>query len=133
MAKKKTTKKTAAKKTAAKKTAAKKVSKLSQAHGKKDTLKASTLEQIWGDDGTSKYGTLDEGEYLEHLNDLSRVDLQAHAVKIGLIPIDNAEQLKKRLLVEFKKHTSQYKLPEIDSKLNKKLPRAAMKILEEGK
>ena len=111
--------------------AAKKVSKLSQAHGKKETYEASTLEQIWGDDGTSKYKTLDENEYLENLNDLSRVDLQAHAVKIGLIPIDNAEQLKKRLLTEFKKHVSQYKLPKISAKSNKKLSREAMKILEE--
>ena len=117
----------------AKTAAAKKVSKLSQAHGKKETYEASTLEQIWGDDGTSKYKTLDENEYLENLNDLSRVDLQAHAVKIGLIPIDNAEQLKKRLLTEFKKHVSQYKLPKISAKSNKKLSREAMKILEEGK
>ena len=124
MAKKKTTKKTAAKKT----------KELSQAHGKEEKFVPSTLEQIWGADGTSRYGTLDEGVYLEKLNDFARVDLQAHAVKIGLIPIDNAEQLKKRLLIEFRKHTSQYKLPKIDPKSNQKLAsRAAMKILEEGK
>lgn len=112
---------------------AKKISKLSQAHGKKETFEPTTLDQIWGDEGTTKYGTIDESVYQERLNDFSRVDLQAHAVTVGLIPIDNAGQLRKRLLVEFKKHVSQYKIPKIDSKANKPLPRSAMKILEEGK
>ena len=43
---------------AKKKTGKKSVKKLSQAHGKVEAYQATTLDQIWGDDGTSTYGTL---------------------------------------------------------------------------
>ena len=129
-ARKKTSKKSAKKATAKKES---KITKLSQAHGKKEEFLPSTLDQIWGDTGSSKYKTLDIDVYTEQLNDYHRVDLQAHAVKIGLIPIDNIEQLKKRLLTEFRKHVSQYKIPAKKVKKDKPLSKEAMKILGEGK
>jgi hypothetical protein len=43
------------------------------------------------------------------LNEYNKSDLQAHAVKIGLVPIDNRENLIKRLKQEFLKHISQFK------------------------
>ena len=133
-ARKKTAKKTA-KKAAGKSTVAKKASKingLSQAHGKVEGNQPTTLDQIWGDTGMHKYKTLDELEYKEQLNDMAKVDLQAHAVKIGLIPIDNPGQLKKRLLVEFKKYVSGYKVPNANSK-SLSLDKEALRILNEGK
>ena len=61
---------------------------LNQAHGKLENRKI-TLDQVWGDDGKRKYGTLDPIEYEKYLKSLSKTDLQAHATKIGLVPPDS--------------------------------------------
>lgn len=132
-ARKKATKMSTPKKAKAKK-AVSKINKLSQAHGKEEKFEPTTLDQIWGDTGMHKYKTLDETEYLEQLNDMAKVDLQSHAVKIGLIPVDNPEQLKKRLLTEFKKYAIAYKIPaDVRKNNNLTLSKEAKKILEEGK
>ena len=139
MAARKKTAKKAAKKTAKKATASRKTSKvdkLSQTHGKVETAetKPTTLDQIWGDTGMHKYKTLDEEEYKQHLKEMAKVDLQAHAVTIGLIPVDNTEQLKKRLLTEFKKYAATYKLPNLSKGNDKlKLTKEIQQILNEGK
>lgn len=125
--KKKTSKRKASTKRAGK------VDSLSQAHGKEDKFEPTTLDQIWGDTGMSKYKTLNEEEYQQQLKEYSRADLQAHAVKIGLIPIDDPEQLRKRLLTEFRKYASVYKAPIHAKKDKKPLSKEAMKILNEGK
>jgi len=117
----------------ARKKTTKKVTKLSQAHGKEETFEPTTLNQIWGDDGTSKYRTLDEEVYATQLAEMARTDLHAHASQIGLIPVENAEQLKKRLLAEFRKHVAQYKKPAFNKKPPLKLSKKAAKILEEGR
>jgi hypothetical protein len=131
-ARKKTAKKTNSKASAAKTKS--KVSQLSQTHGKTEKFKPTTLDQIWGDTGMNKYKTLDEEEYKERLKDMAKVDLQTHAAEIGLIPIDNTTQLKKRLLAEFKKYVSSFKVPEVKSNNDKnRLSKEAQKILNEGK
>ena len=130
-AKKKPTKKKASARKA--KAKAKKIDSLSQAHGKEEKHQPTTLDQIWGDSGMSKYKTLNEEEYEQQLRDFSRADLQAHAVKVGLIPIDNSDQLRKRLLTEFRKYASVYKAPIHAKKDEKPLSKQAMKILNEGK
>ena len=109
-----------------------KLSELSQTHGKTEEKEYLTLEQVWGDDGLSKYKTLDENEYLEFLNQLNKTDLQAHASKIGLIPIDNRDSLTKRLIKEFKKHVALYKAPK-SNKTKIKLNKDASDILSDGK
>lgn len=108
-----------------------KLDELSQTHGKVEN-RPITLDQIWGDDGKRKYGTLDPEKYSQYLADLNKSDLQAHAIKIGLVPIDNRETLMKRLKTEFKKHISLYTArPNIDNvgKLSKK----SKDILSEGR
>jgi hypothetical protein len=108
-----------------------KLDELSQTHGKVEN-RPITLDQIWGDDGKRKYGTLDPEKYSQYLADLNKSDLQAHAIKIGLVPIDNRETLVKRLKTEFKKHISLYTArPNIDNvgKLSKK----SKDILSEGR
>lgn len=108
-----------------------KLDNLSQTHGKIENQKI-TLDQVWGDDGTRKYGTLDAEEYDKYLKGLVKSDLQAHAVKIGLVPIDNRETLVKRLKQEFVKHTSQFRVrPNLKS--NKPVSKSARDILSEGR
>ena len=55
------------------------------------------------------YNTVDENEYLEQLNGMAKVDMQAHATKVGLIPIDNMDILKQRLVKQFKSHVNTYR------------------------
>ena len=86
-----------------------KLNDLHQAHGKdenKDSVQS--LDQIWGDDGLSKYKTLDVIEYTQNLAEMNKSDLQNHAAKLGLVPIDSREILVKRLVAEFKKHVTKY-------------------------
>jgi hypothetical protein len=112
--------------------AKKKISELNQTHGKVDGVKPTTLDQIWGDTGLSKYKTLDENEYSRQLSELSKTDLQAHAASLGIIPIDNRETLTSRLIKEFRRHVSAYTVPNQQIK-STKLSLKALNILKEGK
>ena len=107
-----------------------KLDNLSQTHGKVE--KSITLDQVWGNDGKRKYGTLDPVEYDKYLKDLSKSDLQAHAVKVNLVPVDDRQTLIKRLKQEFVKHTSQFKTRP-DFKNNKDVSKNALDILSEGR
>lgn len=131
-------KKTASKRGKSAKKATKKTTKLdnlSQAHGKDESVKyqARTLDQVWGDDGMWRYTTLDEGEYKQNLKEMTRSDMYAHASKVGIIPGENLEQLKNRLLKEFRRHVSLYRVPVDQGKDSQKVPLKVRKILEEGK
>lgn len=120
-AKKKTTKKT------------KKVKELSQAHGKVEQFEPSTLDQVWGSDGTETYATMNEVKYTEQLNGMAKVDMQAHATKVGLIPIDNMEVLKTRLMKQFRSHVNLYRRPKTTTAPGPKLTKEIRSILSEGK
>jgi len=105
---------------------------MNQTHGKIENIQYKTLDQIWGDNVNSRYQTANENEYVNFLNDMNKSDLQSHANKIGLVPIDNRETLTKRLIAEFRKHVSLFNIPkskESTVSLNKK----AKDILSEGK
>tara|TARA_R110000824_G_scaffold394755_1_gene594824 strand:+ start:815 stop:1186 length:372 start_codon:yes stop_codon:yes gene_type:complete len=115
------------------KKAIKSMKNLSQAHGKEDKFEATTLEQIWGDDGSSAYGTLNENAYTKQVDDMNLSDLQAHASTVGIIPIDNRSTLRERLLREFRKHVSSYKKPVHSSESPASLDPETLKILSEGR
>lgn len=85
---------------------------LKMAHGKlENSYAVSTLDQIWGDTGTSGfYDTLDETIYKQKLDEMNKSDLQAHAIRAGLIPVDNRETLVNRLMREFRIHASSYRV-----------------------
>ena len=105
---------------------------LSQSHGKQETTEPTSLDQIWGDTGISKFRTLDKEEYENQINDMNKSDLQTHATKVGLVPVDDMKMLRNRLLREFDKHISAYRTPK-QTKSKKKLSKDALKILGEGK
>lgn len=113
-----------------------KVEEMSQTHGKEEkNFSPTSLDQIWGDDGKSKYNTLDEEEYVKSVKEMTKTDLQTHASQIGLIPIDNRENLEKRLIREFKRHVSSFQAPTnlIDSNDPTEVSKRVNKILGEGK
>ena len=121
-----------AKKTTKSKKKVKKIQELSQAHGKNEELKPTTLDQVWGDDGLWRYDTHEEVVYQARLKEMTRIDMQTHATKVGLIPVENRDILEKRLLREFRRHVASYNRPtEIDNTL--KISNEARRILEEGR
>ena len=115
------------------KKATKSVKNLSQAHGKEEKFEPTTLEQIWGDDGSTTYGTLNENQYANQLDDMNMSDLQTHASTVGIIPIDNRSTLRERLLRDFRKHVSSYKKPPHQTKSPRDVNPETIKILSEGR
>jgi hypothetical protein len=106
---------------------------LSQTHGKEETrTRPTTLDQVWGDTGLSKYGTVDETTYAEEISSMSKSDLQAHASTVGIIPIDNREILSQRLMREFRKHVASYNTP-MEKKVGVTISKASKSILAEGR
>jgi|TARA_A100001015_G_scaffold137044_1_gene152009 hypothetical protein len=110
----------------------KSIKDISQTHAKEE-FQPTTLDQIWGDTGSSTYGTMDEKVYVDKLDNMNLSDLQAHASTVGIIPIDNRSMLRERLLREFRKHVSSYRKPTQDVGGSKMLDDQAMKILSEGR
>jgi hypothetical protein len=109
-----------------------KIEELSQTHGKLENVQYKSLDQIWGDTGLSKYKTTNLEEYINIINEMNKSDLQAHANKVGLVPIDNREMLTKRLVAEFKKFVSTFNVPTtIDNSVN--LDKKSKDVLSEGK
>lgn len=112
---------------------ASKVSDLNQTHGKVDNIEPTTLDQIWGDDGTSKYGTLNEEDYLNKLKGMTKSDIYLHASKLGIVPVDDRNRLQKTLLSGFRKHVAKFRMPSQTDESHEKLPKNIREILEEGK
>jgi hypothetical protein len=109
-----------------------KIEELSQTHGKLENVQYKSLDQIWGDTGLSKYKTTNLEEYINFINEMNKSDLQAHANKVGLVPIDNRDMLTKRLVAEFKKFVSTFNVPKtIDNSVN--LDKKSKDVLSEGK
>jgi hypothetical protein len=85
----------AKRKTPKKATAQKKSIKISlKPTEKRKNLSLPLLNQIWGDDGTTTYGTLNENAIHKQIDDMNMSDLQAHASTVGIIPIDNRQHLE---------------------------------------
>ena len=121
-----------ASKSTAKKASTKKVTELNQAHGKVEGPEPTTLDQIWGDTGLSKYRTLDASEYEIYLKQLNKSDLQRHAAEMGIVPVDSREMLSNRLLKEFNRYVASFKMPSA-SKPNQPVSDKVKKILSEGR
>ena len=131
--KRKTVKKTPRKQTKAK--TKPKIKEMVQTHGmvEEESYEKTSLDQVWGDTGSSKYGTLNEEDYSEKIKSMNRSDLHSHAVTVGILPIDNRELLVSRLKREFKKHILAYKKPRKSRKSAPGVSSRAKSILSEGK
>lgn len=103
-----------------------------QIHGKSEDFQPTSLDQIWGDTGVNKFGTLIEANYISYLRELNKSDLQTHAAKIGIVPVDNREMLVKKLLKEFKLHVASFRKPR-NIPEPKRVSKEALKILAEGR
>ena len=107
---------------------------MSQTHAMEEPkYAASTLDQIWGDTGLTKYQTLDAKEYRQTINNYNKSDLQTHASKVGLLPLDNVTMLKERLMSEFNRHVASYRKPVDNVNQPQKLSEASKRTLSEGR
>lgn len=106
---------------------------LKQIDAKEEKGKPTTLDQIWGDTGLSRYGTHDPAEYKARLRSLNRSDIQSHAASLGLLPTDNLEILVARLEREFMKYILAYSAPVEKKTRHKKVSQEVIKILSEGR
>ncbi len=99
-----------------------------------EKFEKTTLDQVWGDEGLSKYETLEESDYLDQIKFLNRSDLHSHAITIGILPIDNRDILISRLTREFRKHVLSYQKPKKKTlaKGKAKLSQKARRVLSEG-
>jgi hypothetical protein len=110
-----------------------KLNTMTQVDGKIETFQPTTLDQIWGDTGNNKYGTMDEVVYAERLKSMNKSDLQTHATQVGLVPVDDRERLTKRLLHEFKLYVSSYRHPTAQAQAKIPISPEVAKILTEGR
>ncbi len=117
----------------ASKKAKKEDKKMTQTHAKEEKFQPSTLDQVWGDTGNTKYGTMDEAKYNEQLDEMNKSDLQAHAGRVGFVPIDDRGLLTKKLLSEFRKYVSGFRKPTPPSEASNAVSKKARKILSEGR
>jgi hypothetical protein len=107
---------------------------LNQTHAKIEEKQYQTLDQILGDSGSDKYGTFNEDEYWSQLNAMTKSDLQNHALKMSLIPVDNMKMLRERLLNEFRRHNNSYlKVTGNQRVSDNNVSDIAKKILAEGR
>ena len=107
---------------------------LSQTHGKDEKkIQATTLDQLWGDTGHTKYGTTDVNEYVRQIDDMNKSDLQSHARFIGFVPIDDRVTLTTKLVSEFKKYVSGFLKPTHQPLPNGPASNKIKKILSEGR
>ena len=108
--------------------------KLKQVDGKVDR-KPTTINQIFGDTGLGKYGTMDRSLYESQLNEMNKSDLQTHATVVGLIPIEDRARLVQRLLREFDRHVASFNAPasKTPAKTPVKMSEAVKKLLSEAR
>ena len=133
MPKKKTSSKKPAKTAKAKKTAKKEEKKEMQTHAKEEKFEKTTLDQIWGETGNTKYGTTDEATYLNKLNNMNTTDLQAHAHTHGLVPVQDRVRLLKLLMSEFRKYVSGFQRPPNDVNPPPNISDESARTLAEGR
>ncbi len=112
---------------------------LIETHGKTDDeprekFAPTLLEQVWGADNLSRYGTIDETAYTRRLQNMTRTDLEAHARQMGVVIVEHTPRLYDKLLNEFRSYVALARKPMTAvSNGAGKMSDAAQKVLSEGR
>ena len=123
----------AAKRKTSKASTKKGLKNLSQIHGEEEKFQPTSLDQVWGEDGSSTYGIMNDAEYERQIDEMNMSDMQTHASRVGIIPIDNRSTLRDRLLREFRKHVANYRKPIHHPTPPEEVDAQTLKILSEGR
>lgn len=113
---------------------------LIETHGKiegevKEKFEPTLLEQVWGVDNQSRYGTEDEDVYASRIKEMTRSDLEAHARHVGVVVVEHSPRLRDKLLGEFRSYISLTYKPQTtaNSDNKNKYSDAVQKIMSEGR
>jgi|WetSurMetagenome_2_1015567.scaffolds.fasta_scaffold539404_2 hypothetical protein len=104
-----------------------------ETHAKEETFAPTLLEQVWGSTDLSRYGTLNEPEYITQVESMTRADLETHARKMGVVVVENSLRLRDKLISEFRNYICQLQQKPAITKSNTKVSDAALKVLAEGR
>lgn len=116
-----------------------KLKALTQVNAKVETSQKTSLDQVWGFDSISRYGTIDENEYSSRLSAMTSSDLENHAVSVGCIVPTSPERfkdygrLKESLIKQFRAYVSSLKKPAAMTHPVTKVSPEALKVLNEGR
>ena len=115
------------------KTKINKLNDLKQLDGKEETFQPTTIEQVLGNTGLNKYGTLNLEEYKQTLADMTKADLRVHAVENGIIPVDDRNQLENKLIKVFCSHAASFTRPSSTKPRQVQPSKEILKILSQGR
>lgn len=121
-----------------KKTLVEELESMEQTTGKDYIQKTKELEDILGIKETNPFKTSNANLFQENLSEMTLVDMQSLAVRVGVMPSANKTNLKKRLMKEFEhRNKSKTLIGAADSRqveLDKNDPNFAevSKFLKEG-
>jgi len=107
-----------------------------QLDGKVEGSTLTTLEQVLGEFSMGQYTTSDLDEYQQIIGEMNTSDLQAHAIKVGLLPNVERSVLRERLIKEFRKYMNLRRPANMSVKATKspqELSKNAMRSLSEGR
>lgn len=108
--------------------------KLIETHGKVESNQPTTLEQVWGFNEMSRYGTMDANVYDDQIKEMTRSDLENHARKMGVLIVESSSRLLEKCRQEFSNYVMLLRKPaEAKTKIKTKFDPAALKVLAEGR
>lgn len=111
----------------------KKLNALSQANAKTPTHELTSLDQIWGFNEISRFGTVNEGEYKQRITEMTRVDLENHARAVGCMVLESSERLRDSLLRQFQAYVLSLRKPVSQASSKIKVSPEVQKTLNEGR
>ena len=95
-----------------------------------------TLDALFGDNGMSKFGTVNQEEFEDKLESLSvnKIDIEQYATNHGLRSNGNVNELKRKLLAMFQSHVNQFKNLKVVDTLPKKVnTKELRKLMADGR
>ena len=90
----------------------------------------TTIDEVLGVARYSPYTTFYEDEYLAGLTQLVKIDLQRECIRVGLLPHDNEELMKQRLVKEFRKYIANFNTAGLSPNILESNTKAAEDIMK---
>lgn len=111
-----------------------KLESLKQTHGKDATnFEVTTIDQIWGGNENTKFGTTDESVFAGKLKEMTRADLENFARQHGSIIVESSDRIRNELMKVFRNYVSLLKKPTVKTAAKITITPDVQRILNEGR